>query len=118
MFKNGDQGQGYYKDARCTAADATTLPPQPVAPPAEVRLSLLHRRCGAPPELIEVALECGLSSPEEVQVDVTSEHVCVLSSKGWSSSVSVPLKYPVRPAQAQGWLDKGTLTIRLPIAAA
>mmetsp|Transcript_49523 Transcript_49523/g.97901 ORF Transcript_49523/g.97901 Transcript_49523/m.97901 type:complete len:171 (-) Transcript_49523:78-590(-) len=111
VFQTGLQGLGYYVDKYNGAFEKL------ITPPSDVNVSLVHHTGDSKPHLVEVCV--GMSTgvaADDVKVKVTN-NVCVLSSAKWTTSIQVPLKYPVTTAKAQGWMHQNALTVRFPIAA-
>lgn len=116
VFQTGAQGAGYYADGTAEPEAAVVKQHEgSVAAPTTFRLELVHKAGSA--ALVELAVEIGAFEAADVKVEITEARVAVLSARQWVGTLDVPLKYAVSPAQSQGWLDKGTLTLRFPIAA-
>jgi len=116
-YKTGDKGLGYYADGSATREPEAAMTPAP----SDFRLELVHKQGSATPAIVELAVELGskgsVAKAADVKVEITEAHVAIVSAKQWEGTLEVPLKYAVSPAQSQGWLNKGTLTLRFPIAA-
>jgi len=117
VFKKGDEGVGYYVDGSATREAEAAVTPAP----SDFRLELVHKHGSASPAIVELAVKLGAKGSvlkaADVKVEITEAHVAILSAKQWENTLEVPLKYAVSPAQSQGWLNEGTLTLRFPIAA-
>ena len=119
VFKMGGSGLGYYLDGSASKQPSQAASPAPAlaAAPTRAKLSLVHRQGEATPALVEVAVACdSVAEASDIDVVVTSQNVCVLSSKKWQGKLEIPLQYEASPAQAQGWFHTGTLTLRIPVS--
>ena len=121
VFKTGPRGVGYYRDELAKEFREREAPPTLAA---NVNMQLVHQRkdgASAKPHSVEVEVDVsGCSSVEsaaDVKVEIKQEKTCVVSSEYWTGPLEIPLKYSVRPAQVQGWLHDGCMTLRFPIAA-
>ncbi len=121
VFKTGQRGRGFYKDIDNDFQQSeSTLLKAPLASSAQMVL-LYHHQQDHKPRLVEIVVPLGemtgVTRASDLKIDITDFCFCVISSKYWSSVMTIPLHYSVHVENAQAWFHDKELTLRFPISA-
>uniref|UniRef100_A0A7S2SW59 Uncharacterized protein n=1 Tax=Rhizochromulina marina TaxID=1034831 RepID=A0A7S2SW59_9STRA len=112
IFTTREGGTGYYKDE-----NGPEEPPVPAPGKEDLDLSYIHLRGVATPHTVEIVVPVGErpKSAADVQVELVDKKLCLIQCQHWQTPVEVPLAHAADATKAQGWLNSGSLTLRLPL---